>query len=62
MSEKGRRTVQSDDRQRRLDRYRHLTRDLGWQPWRAAQEVGIGASTRRQYEQQIKQSEEATDA
>lgn len=40
-------------RQRRIAAYRYMTRDLGWQPYRAANALGIGPQTRWQYEREI---------
>lgn len=38
----------------RLETYRFLTRDLGWQPWRARQLMGVTRRTTSRYERKLR--------
>ena len=41
----------------RFERYRHLTRDLGWQRYRARQEMGLSAPTIERYERELRKTD-----
>ncbi len=41
----------------RFERYRHLTRDLGWQRYRARQEMGLSAPTVERYERELRKTD-----
>lgn len=47
------REAQTQARLARTERYRHLTRDLGWQPYRARVELRVSIRTIWRYERAI---------
>ncbi len=49
------REAQTQARLARIERYRHLTRDLGWQPYRAHLALGVTRRTGTNYERTLRE-------
>lgn len=49
------REAQTQARLDRIEHYRHLTRDLGWQPYRARIELGVTRRTTTNYERALRE-------